>query len=238
LADEHVGFLMAKAGPDTVLAVGADHGQTAVNRVLRPNVALRAAGLLTLDAQGHVDLAHTRAMYFVGNFGYVLINRVSRPGGIVTKEQELEVRRAVTAALRAVRDPETHEVLVGDLLDASAGPGPHGIGGPNGGDLYLSLAKGTHLDSATSGALVEHTTPAGEHVVDPQHPEMQATFQLAGAGVAAGVDLGFIRQIDVAPTLCALLGLDPPAQSTGRILTRALARAPVAVTELRGPAPH
>jgi arylsulfatase A-like enzyme len=42
--------------------------------------------------------------------------------------------------------------------------------------------------------------------------------------VAAGVDLGRIRQIDVAPTLCYLLGIEPPAQATGSVLTSALAR--------------
>jgi arylsulfatase A-like enzyme len=32
-----------------------------------------------------------------------------------------------------------------------------------------------------------------------------------------------IRQIDIAPTLATLLGLEPPAQATGTVLDRALA---------------
>jgi arylsulfatase A-like enzyme len=52
---------------------------------------------------------------------------------------------------------------------------------------------------------------------------MHASFAMAGPGVARGVDLGVIRQIDIAPTLAALLGLEPPAQATGRVLEKALA---------------
>ena len=74
--------------------------------------------------------------------------------------------------------------------------------------------------------VVEDIAPRGIHGLDPQRPEMQAGFVVAGPGVAAGAALGAIRQIDVAPTLAALLGLDPPAQATGRVLTDALAKPP------------
>jgi arylsulfatase A-like enzyme len=53
---------------------------------------------------------------------------------------------------------------------------------------------------------------------------MHAAFALAGAGVAERAQLGVIRQIDVAPTLCLLLGIEPPAQATGVVLLSALAR--------------
>jgi arylsulfatase A-like enzyme len=45
---------------------------------------------------------------------------------------------------------------------------------------------------------------------------------VAGPGVARGADLGSIRQVDIAPTLCALLGIDPPAQAVGSVLQKAL----------------
>jgi arylsulfatase A-like enzyme len=59
---------------------------------------------------------------------------------------------------------------------------------------------------------------------------MWAAFAVAGPGVARGADLGLIRQIDIAPTLCALLGIDPPASAVGRVLTPALARTTAVVT--------
>jgi len=48
-------------------------------------------------------------------------------------------------------------------------------------------------------------------------------FGIASVG-EEGADLGLIRQIDVAPTLCLLLGIEPPAQATGVILRSALGR--------------
>ena len=66
--------------------------------------------------------------------------------------------------------------------------------------------------------------PRGEHFLDPEQPAMHAAFALAGPGVKEGADLGLIRQIDVAPTLCLLLGVEPPAQATGVILRSALGR--------------
>jgi arylsulfatase A-like enzyme len=64
--------------------------------------------------------------------------------------------------------------------------------------------------------------PRGEHFLDPEQPDMHAAFALAGPGVKEGADLGLIRQIDVAPTLCLLLGIEPPAQATGEVLRSAL----------------
>jgi arylsulfatase A-like enzyme len=55
---------------------------------------------------------------------------------------------------------------------------------------------------------------------------MHASFVVAGPGVAAGVDLGIVRQIDLAPTLAALLGLPPPAQARGVVLEQALRSRP------------
>jgi predicted AlkP superfamily pyrophosphatase or phosphodiesterase len=48
----------------------------------------------------------------------------------------------------------------------------------------------------------------GSHGHDPDFPELQATFIACGAGIKPGVNLGQIRNIDVAPTLARLLGLE------------------------------
>jgi len=224
VADAYVGHLAARADERTILAVAGDHGMAGASRLLRPNVALVQAGLAALDARGAIDLPRTRAVYFPGNSGFVLINRKSRPGGIVAPEEEDGVRAAVAAALRGVRDPASARPVVLDLLDPRAAAREPSFGGPNGGDLYLSLAPGYDVSASAKGAVVEEIAPRGVHGLNPERREMQSGFVVAGAGVAAGASLGSIRQIDVAPTLAALLGLDPPAQATGSVLTKALAR--------------
>ena len=229
IVDGDIGHLVKRAGPETIVAVGGDHGVMGTDRELRPNVALRQAGLLALDAQGKVDLARTRAYYSPGQ--YVLINRVSRPGGIVPVSEEDAVRRAVGEAFRSVPDPARREAkgaarsaVVLDVLDPRTPGHVPSFGGPAGGDLYLSVASGYSVSAALEGEAVQKIRPRGDHFLDPSHRTMHAGFALAGPGVAAGADLGEIRQIDIAPTLCALLGIEPPAQATGVVLRGALAR--------------
>ena len=103
---------------------------TSASRHFKPNVVLAQAGLLALDAPGRVDLARTRAVYFPGNSGYVVINRQGRPGGIVPPAEEEDVRRRVTAALTAFKDPATGRplgVTVTDVRVPHEGPK---LGGP------------------------------------------------------------------------------------------------------------
>jgi hypothetical protein len=223
VADGYVGHLAARADARTILAVASDHGMAGAAHLLRPNVALAQAGLLAVDGRGAIDLGRTQAAYFPGNSGFVLLNRTSRPGGIVPPAEEDAVRAAVAAALRGVRDPTSGQPVVLDLLDPRAPEAQPSFGGPNGGDLYLSVLPGYDVSASTTGSVVEDIAPSGIHGLDPQRIELQSGFVVAGPGVAAGASLGPIRQIDVAPTLAALLGIDPPAQSTGIVLTKALA---------------
>lgn len=227
IADDYVGRLARDAGENTVLAVAADHGMIGVNRRVCLNVALQRAGLLATAPDGSsIDLSRTRAVYFPWNSGYFLINRVSRRGGIVRPKEEPDVIEALKQTLRALRDPETGKPLVTEILDPREKGAERGIGGPQGGDLYFDLAPGYYPSESMRGEIVLKTPPAGEHMLDPQRPGMWAAFTMAGPGVATGVDLGLIRQIDIAPTLCALLGIDPPAQAAGVVLRKALARTP------------
>lgn len=223
VVDEYVGHISQRAAENTIVAVGADHGMFGATRVVKPNLALAAAGILALDSKGRVDLARSTAVYFPGNSGYVLINRVGREGGIVKPEEEEAIRRRVVATLKAIRDPWTGKPIVLDVLDGRGKREP-AIGGPTGGDLYLSLAPGYDLSAQGGSEVVEKKRPRGVHSVNPERPDMHAAFALAGPGVAAGADLGVIRQIDIAPTLCALLGIGPPLHATGRVLEKALSR--------------
>ncbi|HEY6548409.1 MAG TPA: alkaline phosphatase family protein, partial [Vicinamibacteria bacterium] len=222
VADAYVGALRRHADARTVVAVGADHGMTSVRTRVRMNAALREAGLLSLDAAGRPDLARTKA-YYLGAAGYFLINRSSRPGGIVKADEEDVVRAAIADMLRGLRDPRSRAPLVAEVLDPRERTG---AGGPHGGDVYFRLAPHVFPTGETQGELVYDGPPSGEHLLAPESEEMQASFVVSGAGVAQGALLGRIRQVDAAPTLSALLGLGPPAASVGEVLAAALARSP------------
>ncbi len=219
--DGFIGHLADRAAEaKAAFAISTDHGMQGVSRTIRPNVALAAAGLLGLDAKGEVDLARTQAVYFRGNSGEVLINRAGLPGGIVTPEQEPELKRKIAAALLGVRDPQTGKAVILEVMEPGAvqePPLPPGA-------LHLSIVAGYDLSAGTKGDVVGPIVPQGAHRVDSRRPHMLGAFTIAGPGVAAGVDLGLIRQIDVTPTLCAILGIDPPRQASGTVLQKALSR--------------
>jgi predicted AlkP superfamily pyrophosphatase or phosphodiesterase len=222
--DGYLARLVENAGPDAVIAVAADHGQRGVDRVFRPNVALREAGLLELLPEGGLDLARSRVVYHEGNSGFLLVNTQAR-GGPVAPDAEAEVRRAAAAALVAARDSESNRPLLAGAVDAHAarvGEAASGLGGPAGGDLYLDPAPGVLLSAALSGPRSGAARPRGDHLGGVFVRDAQAAFSIAGPGVAAK-PLGLVRQIQIAPTLCALLGIDPPAQAEGRPIEAALA---------------
>jgi predicted AlkP superfamily phosphohydrolase/phosphomutase len=222
LVDAFVGRVREKA-EGAIVAIASDHGHIGANRSIAWNVALQKAGLLSLARDGSVDLFRTRAMYFPGNSGYFLLNRVSRKEGIVLPDQEAAVLGELRSVLAGLTDPATGERLVTALYDANDASHEPRLGGPHGGDLYVDVAPGYYSSASLRGDLVRMIPAEGEHLYGPQRPSMKAAFSVAGPGVAAGVDLGEIRQIDIAPTLAKLLGIDPPAQATGRVLERCLA---------------
>lgn len=65
--------------------------------------------------------------------------------------------------------------------------------------------------------------PYHGHGYLPAHPSMYPLLVLSGAGIAPGRHLGHVRNVDVAPTIAALLGLEMRGVE-GQVLTSALAR--------------
>ncbi len=88
------------------------------------------------------------------------------------------------------------------------------------GDLVLLAPPGVTFASFARWSRGEdRPAPRGMHGYDPETcPDMAGIFYAWGAGVARGRSLGEARTVDVAPTVCALLGLAPPPHAEGRAL--------------------
>lgn len=56
----------------------------------------------------------------------------------------------------------------------------------------------------------------GGHGYDPRHPHMSGVFYALGRGVPDDLSVAEIHQVDLAPTVARLLGMQPPASSEGR----------------------
>ena len=96
------------------------------------------------------------------------------------------------------------------------------------------LAYAWGWPKATVVVLADHGhRPRGGHGGD--EPDVSQTpFYAAGARIRAGVDIGYGRSIDVAPTLAALLDVAAPAQASGRTLMKTLDLPATALATLAG----
>ena len=86
------------------------------------------------------------------------------------------------------------------------------------GDITTHLVLNAKSSSTGRQA---RSRPYHGHGYFPDHPSMRAALVLSGRGIAAGARLDNVRNIDVAPTIAVLLGLDLPT-ATGRVLKEAL----------------
>jgi hypothetical protein len=225
LVDTWVGEVARRIPADAALAVVGDHGLGGADRVVRPNVALEAAGLLATNADGTIDLTQTKVVYAPANGGFLLVNHDSRPGGAQPRKGEPLARARARGAMLDMRDPSTGEPVIAELVEPGRRGAPPGVGGPSGGFLYLRPAAGVSLSPDTRGPVVEPIEARGD-AFDPARPATSGLIVLTGRGVAGGRSLGEVAPVDVAPTLARLLGLAAPPQAQGKPLLRALATDP------------
>jgi predicted AlkP superfamily phosphohydrolase/phosphomutase len=213
--DRWVGRLLELDDGETLFVLISDHGGTPErHRQTQVADALAQAGLLvyTTDGTGRrrIDWARTKAAP-VG-LVHVFINLKGRePEGIVDPADYTTVQRQIVDALLDYRDPQTGErpfVLALPRADAEA----LNLWGELVGDVVYALrpeydgAHGKQLPSARFGFLGQHST-----------------LVLAGPNVRRGVRLRRqARSVDVAPTICYLLGLPVPRQCEGGVLYEAL----------------
>lgn len=191
--DAHLADLLAAldarhAWDHTTLLVVSDHGMAEVDESLDAQAPLAAAGI-----EAEVLPSSSFASVFLKDPGDV--DRAARalagiPGVTVYRPDEL---------------PEAwrfrHPTRTGDLVVVTTPPRTF---------FRPGLAQRAVL--AVGGLLGWRS---GMHGYDPALPDMGAVFLALGRGVPEGRRLGAVRAIDVAPTVAALLGIDPPLQAEG-----------------------
>ncbi len=208
--------------PDATVIVTSDHGMEGTGRVVFPNVILRHAGLLEIDAAGAIDLSRTRAVVLEQRGGLITLNTTNRKGGIVPPGERALVKRQVAAALLSARDPDTGAPVVRGVLDAETDGRALGFSIEAGADLVLDPSPdyAIYVDAAGEqvAAASKFAVGEGKHGPLPTRRRLQGIFYAAGPGVAPGLRLPLVRVTDVAPTVAHLLGVPSPAQATGMAL--------------------
>jgi len=74
-------------------------------------------------------------------------------------------------------------------------------------DLVLAAKPDYMFGNDSEGEVMTRVPAAGTHGYLNSDPQMQAIFIASGAGIPRGVQLGQISNLDVAPTVAALLGI-------------------------------
>jgi len=217
-ADDYVAAIR-RLVPEATVVVGTDHGVEGNRRFWYPNAVLREAGLL-VDTDNGPDLSKTRAIFLHGHGGGVFVNSTRFEGGIVAESDRAEVKRLARKALLSARDPDTDTPLVRAVFDTDLDGEALGVGGEVAPDLYLDPTPGYQAGAFTGQKVVGPSRPMGlgAHGPFPTRRRLHGIFYAVGPGVRAGARPGIVRQVDAAPTVARLLGIDPPLNSVGRVL--------------------
>ena len=213
--DWWIGELMEQKDEDTIFLIVSDHGGTP-DQWGRTSIedVLVQAGLLAYqtDDEGEqvVDWSKTKVCPL--GICNIFINLKGRePEGIVEPEDFFKVQKEIIAALYEYKHPISGEHPFAIALTRDDAEMVN-LWGELVGDVIFALrpeydaAHGQQMPSAKLGIGAQH-----------------AVFIMAGAGVKKGVHLkGQVRQVDVAPTISYLLGIDVPRDAEGGVAYEAL----------------
>jgi len=185
--------------PDTAFVVVGDRAIEPVHTALRPNVWLREEGWITPQGRW------TALVRANGSSAFVYANEARRA---LDARQRLEAAARETGAFRVVSADE----MIARGADPDAWFGLQAEPG----FVFLNGAGGAALAAAD-----QRGAGGGLGPDDAPGPGLVA----AGRGVRRGVLVPHMRQLDVAPTLAALLGV-PLDGASGRVLVGVLRAAP------------
>ena len=239
IMDEMLGEFMKVAGKNGYVILVSDHGCTPDYRAFDISRRLAEKGLCAFRdgsyALSAIDFSKTKA-YRSGAF-HVAVNLKDRNlFGIVEPEDYEKVQEETIDALQTWRDPQNGKLVIGLALkkrDAQV----IGYWGERTGDVVFMANNGYWWGDASVAATFQANP--GATIVDapflsahhgPKMPtdrtsatSNMATFYIWGPGVRAGYSRnpqtrGFVRLIDVVPTISHLLGFRPPRTCEGAVL--------------------
>jgi len=191
---------MRAADPRAIVCIVSDHGFAATTKETHLNAALVEAGLIRLTPP-RPSVPQTVADWDAvawnsgGSTAIMLQNGADR--AVATKVEQLLRRLAA--------DPENGIAAILDPAQVAQ------MGGTPGPAFVVDFRPGYAAGGALTGPIVrDRKTTGGAHGYAPTHPELLASFMIAGPGIAAGKDLGEIDMRAIAPTLAQVMGVPFP----------------------------
>jgi predicted AlkP superfamily pyrophosphatase or phosphodiesterase len=175
----------------TVIVV-SDHGFRTYKHKIHPNVLLREKALLS---EGPGQSKGEAWVLSEGGTAGVYVTNPNRKAELVAELRQILSGKEGIDQVYGVEDfPK-----LGYPVPAVSDQAP---------DLILAAAPDYMFSAESEGDYVTHVTEAGTHGYLNTDPKMQAIFIASGAGIPKGVRLNSISNLDVAPTIATLLGLE------------------------------
>jgi predicted AlkP superfamily pyrophosphatase or phosphodiesterase len=196
----------------TTILVTADHGFETALKIVNPNVVFRKAGLLETSATPNILKARVQ---IISEGGIAMV--------YITNPARLDEDRAHVITLMSGHEGIA-EILKPEHFAALHLPDP--LKNRQMADLILVAKQGYAFSNDAHGerSVTEVTLASGNqghHGYLSTNPKMNAAFVAWGRGIKSGVKLGLIDNIDVAPTIAALLGQKIPGVD-GKVLQEML----------------
>jgi len=182
----------------TTLMVCSDHGFFPVRNNIQPNVVLRKLGLTEMSG----SQIGKKSAYCLSQGGACAVY-------VLDDARREEITEQVAREFGAVEGVET---VLGPERFAKLGQ-PTRDQDPRAPDLWLAAKRDYAFADSPVGdkAVTRLTSLVGTHGYLPDQPDMLATCVVWGAGIKPGVDLGKIRETEIAPMIARLLGLELPS---------------------------
>jgi predicted AlkP superfamily pyrophosphatase or phosphodiesterase len=174
------------------LIVVSDHGFRTYKHKIQPNALLLKKGLLS----GVSDKPSGDAWVMPeGGTAMVYVKNSSRRTELVP---ELRAIFSGAEGISAVYGPEEFRKL-GLPTPKQSDQAP---------DLVLAAEPGYMFTNESKGEFITQQSAGGTHGYLNTDVQMQAIFIASGAEIPTGIQLGNISNLDVAPTIAALLGIE------------------------------
>lgn len=227
--------------PASNVLVVSDHGFDPFHTAVSMNALLASAGIPSSKVRAVTS----------GPAVNIYINLAGRePNGTVTPSEYVLLQGQVVELLRGLTDTNPAYALSrrpvpvfdkvfkrpvpADLNDPAFGRSTTEVIGQDSGDVFALLATGYNFDGTQSPVVNRlgdtGSAPAifsvpnfyGAHGYDPALRDMSAIFLAAGPAIRKGGRIDHVRNIDIAPTIAAILGVRPAPTVEGRVVPKLL----------------
>ncbi|HEX4486720.1 MAG TPA: ectonucleotide pyrophosphatase/phosphodiesterase [Terriglobales bacterium] len=176
----------------TTFIIVSDHGFRIIKHKIHPNSLLRDKGLLSGAPDALKGEAFVQAE---GGTAMVYLTHHERQAELLP-----ELRRIFTGV-----DGIDHVYGSEDFPQMGLPTRSISDQAP---DLVLAATPDYAFANESEGPFVTEVAQGGTHGYVNSDPNMQAIFMASGAGIPKGVHIDAILNLDVAPTIAALLGLE------------------------------